>query len=109
MTKHEGSEGRDSHWHLSKGVSLTTIGSIMATAILGSVAWGSTTEKLENLEKQVTISSTTHVVKTELDSRLAVQEYKIQTVADDVKENKETLKDVQKMMIELLQRVPKPN
>ena len=109
MIKYEGDERRGSHWHLSKSVSVATIISILGTAILGSIAWGQTTEKLENLETQVTLSSSTHVVKTELDNRLAVQEFKITVISDDVKELKETMKENQRMMIELLQRVPKQN
>lgn len=64
--------------------------------------------KKEERMAQLVKEAETHVIKTELDNRLATQEYKIQVVLEDVKENKETLKDVQKTINELLQRIPKP-
>lgn len=64
--------------------------------------------KKEQEIAQLIKDAETHVGQTDLDQRLAAQEFKIQVVSDDVKDNKETLKDVQKMVIELLQRTPKP-
>ena len=64
--------------------------------------------KKEQEMAQLLKDAETHVEKTDLDQRFAAQEFKIQVVVDDIKENKETLKDVQKMMNELLQRIPKP-
>ena len=95
------------HWHLSRNVTLSTLLSIIILLMTQVYTYGQSQEKLSSLENQFKQASVSHVVKTELNQKLETQEYKIQNVADDVIEVKSTIKENQKMMIELLQRIPK--
>lgn len=83
-------------WHLNKNITVGTL-ILLATLLLTQVyAYAQSQEILSSLKS----ASTNHVLKSELNLRLGTQEYKMQRMADDIKEN-------QKMMIELLQRIPK--
>lgn len=95
----EMTDRRDRHFHQSKGVNIVTLLAILGVAL--SQLWiygdykedgGKSKEKLTHIDNQVKEAAKTHVIKIELDHRLATQEYKIQAVADDVKEVKESMK-----------------
>ncbi len=109
MSEYNGSERRESHWHLSKSIPIATIMSLIGMLMAG-VSWAEGTSiRMENIEEAIeeaTQESKDHVRKTELSNILATQEYKITVIADDVKDLKSTLKENQQLMIKMLQRLP---
>ncbi len=110
MSEYGGNERRESHWHLSKSISIATITTLLGVVVAG-VSWAEgTANKMANIEETIKVAtqeSKNHVRKTELSNILATQEYKITVIADDVKELKYTLEKNQQLMIEMLQRLPK--
>lgn len=96
--------------HVAKTISYGTILTLAVIIIAQLVSYGQDLEKVVAVTKDVAavkIEMKTHVVKDQLEQRFIAQEYKIEVVSEDVKELKETINENQKMMIELLQRVPK--
>lgn len=97
--------------HMSNTVSWGTVLGFIVL-LMSQLALYAVSNKEDGIKQQemtqLIEDAETHVIQTELDNRLATQEFKISVISDDVKELKTTLKENQRMMIELLQRVPKP-
>lgn len=88
---------------VNKYLTISTLLSIMVLLSTQVYTYGQNQLKLDTVQ----LASTTHILKSELNQILETQDYKMQHVVDDIKEVKQALKENQKMMIELLQRIPK--
>ena len=95
------------HWHLSKGVSLSTISTLVVTIILGSMAYGETQNKLKELQKDVAAATSQHVSKESVGQMLANRDIKIQIVSDDVKDLKSKVDENQKLLQQILREMPR--
>lgn len=90
-------------WHLNKSIPVGMMLSLAVLLLSQVYAYGQNQQKLE----QVNFASTSHVTKSELNQKLENLEYKMQHAAEDAKEANQGVKENQKMIIELLQRIPK--
>ncbi len=108
-----GEDRREASWHLNKEVTVSTLVAIVF-AFLGGVA-GYTTLKadVKQIKEKVEIAADTHVEKSTLEVEMRLQQVKLEAVAKDVQENrdllgenKQTLKENQALMLQLLQRMP---
>ena len=99
---------RMEHWHLSKNVSISTISGLVGTIVVGSIAYGQATSKLDAVHKDLETAIEKHITKESVNQMLANRDIKIEIVAEDVKDLKSGVKENQQLLIELLQRIPKP-
>jgi len=95
------------HWHLSKGVSISTIGTLIAAIALGSMAFANTQNKITELQKDVTTATDQHISKESVGQMLANRDIKIQIVSDDVKDLKDEVKENQKLLQQILREMPR--
>jgi hypothetical protein len=82
--------------HLSKTITMGALLTFIILLMTQVYTYAQSQKTLTSLES----ISKTHVVQSELILRLEAQQYKIQTMSDDIVK-------IEKMVIELLQRTPK--
>jgi hypothetical protein len=91
----------DSHWHISKSITISTLVSVSLLFISQVYVYGKQSEKIGNLERSIVGSSVNAIPKTTVvemfhsrDIQIKTLTKQIQDVQADVKENNQLLREI---------------
>lgn len=95
-----------SEWHLSKTTSVGTIFTIIVLFTSQVYSYGKSAQKIETLTDKIEVATKDRIHKSTVEQMFAVKEEQIKSISSDIKDIKESQREQQKMLNQILQKLP---
>lgn len=93
-------------WHLSKTTSVGTILTVIILFTSQIYSYGKSAQRIETLTDKIEVATKDRIHKSTVEQMFAVKEEQIKSISNDIKDIKDSQKEQQKILMQILQKLP---